>query len=97
MRARDQADVLLQRLLRDRRQSEARFAEAGKHDPLKNLTGSSSLDRAIDATREMIRHMDDLLRELEAETSSVNGAGSNGTINGAPDAAPVTIKAGAIP
>jgi hypothetical protein len=86
--ARDQADALLRRLLQDRRQSEARFADAGKSDPLKELTGESAMDRAIASMREMIRRMDELLRELEADAAFVNGVHANGASNGSSNGRP---------
>ncbi len=77
--ARDQADVVLRTLIEDRRWSEERFAENGKHDPLKNLTGESSLDRAVASTKEMIAHMDKLLAELRADSAKL---AVNGSTNG---------------
>jgi hypothetical protein len=77
---REQAGALLERLLEDRAGIEQRIAERGKLDPIKDLTGSSALDRAIARTREMIRHMDELLAEMnEGETPRPTGNGrSNG-------------------
>jgi hypothetical protein len=76
---REEADVLLARLLSDRRLSEQRYAAAGKSDPMKRLTGASALDRAIVSTRQMITHMDDLVRELQANLpeplDGLNGSG----------------------
>lgn len=66
LEAREQAEEVLQRLLVDRRLSEQRFDEAGKKDPLKDLTGTSALERAIDATRQMMKHLDELIAGLEA-------------------------------
>jgi hypothetical protein len=77
---REQAGALLQRLLADRAGIEQRSAERGNLDPIKDLTGSSALDRAIARTREMIRHMDELLAELgDGQTPPTGG---NGTSNG---------------
>jgi len=68
--ARDQAESLLRRLLADRERSEERFAEAGKRDPVTYVTGTSALDRAIASTREMIRHLDQVITEIESEVSA---------------------------
>ena len=73
LEAREQAEEVLQRLLVDRRLSEQRFEEAGKRDPLKDLTGTSALDRAIQSTRQMIEHLDELIAGLEASLPSANG------------------------
>ncbi len=67
-----QASVLLHTLMNDRRLVEARWAATGRPDPLKRLTGRSSLDRAIVSTKEIITRMDDLLAELH-EASADNG------------------------
>ena len=81
-RARDEADSLLVRLIIDRQFSEQRYAAAGKSDPIKNLTGTSAMDRAIESTRVMISHMDDLLEDLRGELAHA-GAETNGGRNGA--------------
>lgn len=69
---RTQADALLQRLLADRETSEQRLAAAGKRDPLKTVTGSTALERAILATRGMIAEMDLML--AASENNGVNHA-----------------------
>jgi hypothetical protein len=85
MRTRDQAEGLLNRLIAERGAAEQRLAEHGRHDPIKDLTGASAFDRAIETTRRMISHMDDLLIELTGEVDGlsrvvqvpyVNGHGS---------------------
>lgn len=68
--ARDQAELLLRRLLADRERSEERFAEAGKRDPVTYVTGTSALERAITSTREMIRHLDEVIAEIESDVAS---------------------------
>jgi hypothetical protein len=68
--ARDQAELLLRRLLADRERSEARFAEAGKRDPVTYVTGASALDCAISSTREMLRHLNELIAELESDIAA---------------------------
>ena len=42
-------------------------SSTGKSDPIKNLTGTSAMDRAIASTRDMITHMDELLEDFRAE------------------------------
>lgn len=69
-RLREQACDLLNRLMVDREQSERRFAEAGKRDAMKTVTGRTALDCAVASTREMIQNMDALLAELQGEIAS---------------------------
>jgi len=52
---------MLDRLQETRAQSERRLAETGKADPIKSVTGQSSLDSAIASTKGMIREMDAML------------------------------------
>jgi hypothetical protein len=66
IQVRNDARDLLGRLLIERDRMELRMAEAGRHDPLKSITGRSSLDNAIESTRQMIRHMEDLLAEMNS-------------------------------
>ncbi len=73
-RLREQACDLLNRLMVDREQSERRFAEAGKRDAMKTVTGRTALDCAVASTREMIQNMDALLAELQGEVASTNAA-----------------------
>ncbi len=68
---RQQADDLLHRLIVDRQSSEQRFAAAGRRDPLKAVTGSTALERAIASAREMIAEMDLLLVELDSGIQAV--------------------------
>ncbi|MHC5114131.1 MAG: hypothetical protein ACYTGP_06855 [Planctomycetota bacterium] len=65
--ARGEADLVLSRLIENRLATEQRCADAGRPDPMKSLTGSSALDRAIATTRDIIHRMDDLLRELRTD------------------------------
>jgi hypothetical protein len=62
---RRQADDLLQRLMADRETSEQRLAVSGKRDPLKTVTGSTAIERAIQDTRGMIAEMDLMLAGIE--------------------------------
>ena len=81
---RDQASDLLNQLLDHREQSEARFAEIGRTDPIKSITGRSAIDNAIETTRHLIRDIDGLIAaapapptpatsELETTVRRING------------------------
>lgn len=63
--ARAQAADLLEGLLEARSASEQRLSEASRIDRLKQVTGRSSLENAIEATRHMIETLDRNLAELE--------------------------------
>ena len=66
VQVRAEADVLLGRLLKERARSEARCRQTGRNDPIKALTGTSALDRAIATTGRMLEHLDVLLGEIES-------------------------------
>jgi hypothetical protein len=79
---RRQADELLRALVRERAVSEERFRESGQSDPVKDITGTSALDRAVDRTRQMIREMDGLISHLKPGTEiSVNGESGETRVN----------------
>ncbi len=63
---RQQADDLLHRLMQDQESSEHRLVAAGRRDPLKAVTGTTALERAIACTREMIAEMDVMLVDLDS-------------------------------
>jgi hypothetical protein len=69
--AREEALMLLRRLEADRAESEARLVELGRTDPIKDVTGKSALDRAIDEARAMVAALDEL-------TGQSAGGGANG-------------------
>lgn len=71
---RQQAGDLLNRLMVDREAAERRQAETGRRDPLKAVTGTTALERAIASTREMISQMDVMFRELDEGLRSEDGA-----------------------
>lgn len=75
--AREHAERLLVELIDCRAQSEARLAELSRTDVLKQVTGSSAIDNAIESTRKMIqtfgRIEDDLRRTLGDEDASLLG------------------------
>jgi hypothetical protein len=64
---RSQAGRLLRQLLIDQRWNDERFAQTGRRDPLKSLTGFSALERAVATTREMIHRIDQVLVEMETD------------------------------
>jgi hypothetical protein len=66
-RLRQQAGELLARLTAECEQSERRHSDAGKRDPMKFITGRTSLDNAVASVREMIVNMDQLLARLQIE------------------------------
>lgn len=92
LRVRNEADGLLQRLLSDRQASEQRLAEAGKRDLIKSVTGASSLERAIQQTREMILNMDDLLAQMNLEL----GRGMDHELDEAALASPIETELEAV-
>ncbi len=60
---RGQASELLDGLLLERDRAERRLAESGRQDLIKFITGHSSIDNAISATRKMIEDIDGWLAE----------------------------------
>jgi hypothetical protein len=52
-----QAAELLEQLCAARRLTEQRLAEAGRFDPIKKVTGRSSLDIAIERTEKLLEEM----------------------------------------
>lgn len=54
------AQNLLNRLLADRADIERRLHEAGRHDPLRIVTGRSSLDTTINSTQRMLAMLERL-------------------------------------
>ncbi len=69
--ARAQAVSLLASLREARSASEQRLAESSRIDRLKQVTGRSSLENAIEATRHMIETLDRNLAELESDVGCV--------------------------
>ena len=62
-RMRGQASEVLDGLLLERDRAERRLAESGRQDLIKFITGRSSIDNAISATRKMIEDIDGWLAE----------------------------------
>lgn len=56
--ARRRAEELLQGLIAAKSQTEAYLTEIGREDPVKRLTGKSSIENAIASTRRMIETLD---------------------------------------
>lgn len=59
---------LLAHLEAERRKLDDRLISANRKDPMKVVTGRTSLDEAVDSTRDLIRQLDDMLCEA-AETA----------------------------
>ena len=60
LQVREEADRLLDQLVRDRDLSERRGTERGQSDPLKTVTGRSALDNAVRTTEVIIHRLDRL-------------------------------------
>ncbi len=58
---RQQAGLMLERLLETRMFIERRIEQSGRDDPMKSVTGHSAFDHAISSTRQLIGRMDELL------------------------------------
>src|SRR5688572_6000019 len=67
IKLRRETSEVLQRLLASREQSDRRLAEAGKRDPMKFVTGQTSLENAISIAREMITRLDDLIKDWDSD------------------------------
>lgn len=65
---RSNAVLVLGSLRRDSRMLNDRLQRAGRIDPVKKITGASSLDTAANSTQELIQDLDELLVEF-AETA----------------------------
>ncbi|UCD74525.1 MAG: hypothetical protein JSV91_12145 [Phycisphaerales bacterium] len=67
---RSDADKLLKRLLAEREVSEERCNENGMRDPIKQVTGASAMDVAVEETRQMIERLDALLAERAEDAAN---------------------------
>ncbi|MFG0327935.1 MAG: hypothetical protein ACF8SC_11790 [Phycisphaerales bacterium JB037] len=65
--ARERAESLLRGLLRARTTSERHLAALRRTDVLKQVTGSSSLENAINSTRRMIDALDRAIASFERD------------------------------
>ncbi len=63
--ARARADSLLRQLIDARQTCEAHLAEQNRPDPIRLVTGQSSLDRAISDTQRMISTIDRALNDAD--------------------------------
>ncbi|MDX2148758.1 MAG: hypothetical protein SFZ23_14690 [Planctomycetota bacterium] len=74
-RERDKAEALLRELIEAKARSEQHLIETRQVDPVKKLTGRSSIDNAIASTKRMIetlnRHMDEFRRELSDDDAAM--------------------------
>lgn len=64
---REKAQALLQGLIEAKSSSEKHLDEIRQLDPLKRLTGQSSMDNAISSTRRMIESLDRALEQLRTD------------------------------
>jgi CHASE3 domain sensor protein len=62
-----QACALLAHLEHERHQLELRLTAGNRKDPMKVVTGRTSLDEAVDATRDLIRQLDEALCQAAEE------------------------------
>jgi len=65
------AQSLLAQLHAARRCTEQRLSETGRADPIKTVTGRSSLDNAIDRTEQLIDELRDMNQQDEPTRSEV--------------------------
>jgi hypothetical protein len=65
--ARDKAEALLRGLMQAKEEAERRLAEHDQRDPMAVVTGRSSLEQAIDATRKMIQTLNRRLAEARRD------------------------------
>lgn len=77
LQLRREADVLLERLRESREVTEARLEETGRRDPMRTVTGRSAIEDAIQRTRSMIQHMDELMDQMETELVDASSESSN--------------------
>lgn len=83
-----QAAELLEQLCAARQLTEQRLAEAGRFDPIKKITGRSSLDIAIERTEKLLEEMRALSANGGPEPThttpyvEVNGNACTETLNG---------------
>ena len=66
---RDEAKALLDTLMNAKRCSEQNLAEMRRADLVKQVTGKSSMDNAIDSTKRLINSFDKVLADLKASLS----------------------------
>lgn len=57
------ACTVLEQLEAERRKLDQRLISANRADPMRVVTGKTSLDEAVEATRDLIRQLDDMLCE----------------------------------
>ena len=70
---RREAHELLNRLVANRDVTERRLQETGRRDPIRTVTGTTAIERAIASTRGMIADMDVLLAELDHGIDAAEG------------------------
>jgi hypothetical protein len=68
------AQKLLGQLRIDRALAEQRWAEAGRSDPIKSVTGRSAMDNAVCHTERMIHVLEDLPAEIDGQGGDPRGS-----------------------
>lgn len=66
------ACALLEHLEAERRQLNQRLITSNRRDPMRVVTGRTSLDEAVEETRDLIRQLDDMLCEAAEEARRSN-------------------------
>lgn len=69
--ARDEAEVLLRTLQEAKAQTERHLAEIKRSDPIKQVTGRSSLDKAIAETQRAIDAFNRVIQDIRKESSDL--------------------------
>lgn len=67
---RDEAERLLGVLIKARESSESNLKALGQSDLVKQITGKSSLDTAINSTKRLIESFNRVLKDLRSELGS---------------------------
>lgn len=84
---REEAIRLLRRLEADRADSEARLIELGRGDPIKDVTGKSSLDRAIEEAQAIVAQLEQMAKASGGGSPAASANGADHRMNGVGDAA----------
>lgn len=82
VRRRDEAVELLDTLLEAKRVSERNLADIRRADLVKQVTGRSSMDNAIDSTRRLIESFDRVLVDLKGSLTADDLAELDGVVGG---------------
>lgn len=77
---RDKAQALLRGLVEARATSERHLGANASSDPLKKVTGKSSMENAIASTKRLVDSLDRTLEQLKKELSDEDAAGLKGSV-----------------